>query len=58
VYAGIEAVSIPYFRIDVTPDALRRSLACLEGAAGGLIASWNLLHISEENLRLIGALNA
>ncbi len=58
VYAGLEAVSIPYFRIDVTPDVLRRSLGCLAGAAGGLVASWNLLNIPEENLRLIGALNA
>jgi hypothetical protein len=58
VYAGIEAVSIPHFRVDVTADVLRKSLSSLREPATGLIASWNLLRIPEENLRLIGALNA
>ncbi len=58
VYAGIEAVSIPAFHIDVTREVLERSLSCLGEPATGLIASWNLLRIPEENLRLIGALNA
>ncbi|MGD0725035.1 MAG: hypothetical protein ABSB63_05675 [Spirochaetia bacterium] len=56
VYAGIEAVRMPEFGIDVTPAMLARSLRQLQAPADGIVASWNLLHIPEENLRLIGAL--
>lgn len=56
VYAGIEAVRMPEFGIDVTPAMLARSLHRVQPPADGIVASWNLLHIPEENLRLIGAL--
>jgi len=56
VYAGIEAVRMPEFGIDVTPAMLARSLRRVQPPADGIVASWNLLHIPEENLRLIGAL--
>ena len=55
VYAGLEAVSIPRFGIDITAEALRRSLAAVCPPAQGIIASWNLLHIPEANLRVLGA---
>ncbi len=54
VYAGLEAVSIPRFGIDITPEELRRSLAAVRPPARGVIASWNLLHIPEANLRVLG----
>jgi hypothetical protein len=54
VYAGLEAVSIPRFGIDITAEALRRSLAAVRPPARGVIASWNLLHIPEANLRVLG----
>jgi hypothetical protein len=56
VYTGIEAVRMPEFGIDVTPDMLARSLRRVQPPAAGIVASWNLLHIPEDNLRLIGAL--
>jgi hypothetical protein len=56
IYAGIEAVKMPEFGIDVTEETLKRSLRQVGAPAAGIVASWNLLHIPEENLRLIGAL--
>jgi hypothetical protein len=56
IYAGIEAVRMPEFGIDVTEETLKRSLRQVRAPAAGIVASWNLLHIPEENLRLIGAL--
>jgi hypothetical protein len=55
VYAGIEAVRIPRFGIDVASDALERSLREVRPPAGGIIASWNLLNIPDDNLRLLGS---
>ncbi len=54
VYAGIEAVRIPDFGIDVAADSLGRSLREVRAPASGIIASWNLLLIPGENLRAIG----
>jgi hypothetical protein len=54
VYAGIEAVRIPEFGIDVTSDSLGRSLREVRSPASGIVASWNLLRIPDENLRVIG----
>jgi hypothetical protein len=56
VYAGIEAVRMPEFAIDMTGAMLARSLRQAQASAAGVVASWNLLHIPEENLRLIGTL--
>ncbi len=55
VYAGIEAVRLPFFGIDITADGLRTSLAEVRPPAVGVIASWNLLHIPEDNQRALGA---
>jgi hypothetical protein len=54
VYAGLEAVSIPRFGIDITAETLRCSLAGVRPPARGIIASWNLLHIPDSNLRVLG----
>jgi hypothetical protein len=54
VYAGIEAMRIPEFGIDVTADSLGQSLREVRAPADGIIASWNLLHIPEDNLRTLG----
>jgi hypothetical protein len=53
ILTGIEAVRNPEFRIDITEGILERCLARgLQGTAG-VIASWNLLYIPEENLKVI-----
>jgi hypothetical protein len=54
IYAGIEAVRIPEFGIDVTADILGHSLHEVREPASGVVASWNLLHIPSENLRVLG----
>ncbi len=55
VHAGIEAVRIPHFGIDITPRMIGRYLDEAAGRAEGLIASWNLLAIPAANLRRLGA---
>ncbi len=52
---GLEAIRHPDFRIDITRGVLERRLEHLSGRADGLVASWNILYIPEENLRAIGA---
>ncbi len=55
ILTGIEAVRNPDFHLDITPQDLERYLARgLQGTAG-VIASWNLMYIPEENLKVIGA---
>jgi hypothetical protein len=54
VLVGIEAVQIPAFGIQVTPRELEASLEAAAGLADGIIVSWDLRHVPEENLRLIG----
>lgn len=54
VYAGIEAVRIPEFGIDVASEDLERSLRAVCPPARGIVASWNLLQISEDNLGILG----
>jgi hypothetical protein len=56
VHAGIEAVRIPAFGVDITPAVLDRYLEAIAGRCDGLVASWNLLAMPRENLRLLGAL--
>ncbi len=53
ILTGIEAVRNPDFHIDITEEILERYLARgLQGTAG-VIASWNLLYIPDENLKVI-----
>jgi len=54
VFAGIEAVRIPEFGIDVASEDLERSLRAVCPPARGIVASWNLLQISEVNLEILG----
>jgi hypothetical protein len=55
VLTGIEAVRNPDFQIDIAARDLERTLARgLQGTAG-VIASWNLMYIPEENLKVIAA---
>jgi len=55
VCAGIEAVQIPAFGIHVTPRDLEASLQAAADLADGIIVSWDLRYVPEENLRLIGS---
>ena len=55
VYAGVEAVRIPRFGIDINADVLRRTLGAVGAPAAGIVASWNLLQIPRENLAVLGA---
>jgi hypothetical protein len=55
ILTGIEAVRNPDFHIDITEQILERYLARgLQGTAG-IVASWNLLYIPDENLKAIAA---
>jgi hypothetical protein len=54
VFAGFEAVRLPEFGVDITAEVLRRYLAQAVPRAAGLVASWNLPDIPEENLRVLG----
>jgi hypothetical protein len=54
IYAGIEAMRDPVSGIGISEDLLSRFLSHLTEDAKGVIASWNLLTIPEENLRLLG----
>jgi hypothetical protein len=54
VFAGFEAVRLPQFGVDITAEVLRRYLAQAAPRSAGLIASWNLPDIPEENLRVLG----
>ncbi len=56
VFAGIEAVRIPRFGVDITGPVLERYLAALGRDAPGLVASWNLLAVPGANLRRLGRL--
>jgi hypothetical protein len=55
IMAGIEAVRHPDFHIEISAEILQRTMA--RGAQGtdGIIASWNLLYIPDENLEIIAA---
>lgn len=55
VFGGIEAVRLPQYGIDVTESMLTEGLSRMSGRVPGVVASWNLLHIPEPNLRLLGA---
>ena len=55
ILAGIEAVRLPRFGIEITDSILAEALSLLSGRAHGLVASWNLLHIPDANLRRIRA---
>jgi len=55
IFAGIEAVRNPDFHIDITAEILERYLAHARQGATGIIASWNLVYIPEENLKVIAA---
>jgi hypothetical protein len=54
IFAGFEAVRLPEFGVDITTAMLRRYLAQADSRASGLVASWNLPDIPEENLRVLG----
>jgi hypothetical protein len=57
VMAGLEAVRMPEFGIGIDEGVFAESLSLLSGRCAGCVASWNLLHIPEANLRLLGALS-
>ncbi len=55
VHAGVEAVQMPQFGIHITTSDLEASLQAAGSLADGIVVSWDLRHIPEENLRLIGS---
>jgi len=58
VLGGIEAVHLPQYGVDVTESMLMEGLSRMSGRVPGVVASWNLLHIPQPNLRLLGAFAA
>lgn len=54
VFPGIEAVRIPDLEIDIDQQKLMEYLTQIEGKSNGLIASWNILDIPDENFKTIG----
>jgi hypothetical protein len=55
VFAGIEAVQNPLFKIHIDAEILRRYLNSLSANPDGFMASWNLLYIPDENLKILRA---
>ena len=53
VYQGVEAVRHPGFGIDIHTDTLERYLESLPDWVSGVIASWNLLYIPDENMQYL-----
>jgi molybdopterin-biosynthesis enzyme MoeA-like protein len=53
IYQGVEAVRHPGFGIDIRTDTLERYLESLPDWVSGVIASWNLLYIPDENLQYL-----
>ncbi len=53
IYQGVEAVRHPGFGIDIRIDTLERYLESLPDWVSGVIASWNLLYIPDENLQYL-----
>jgi len=53
IYQGVEAVRHPGFGIDIRTDTLERYLEILADWVSGVIASWNLLYIPDENLQYL-----
>ena len=56
IMAGLEAVTMPELGIGIEEKVFAESLSLLSGRCAGCVASWNLLHIPEANLRRLGAL--
>jgi len=54
IYCGVEAVHFPTLGLKITKEMLALSLKALQSRADGLVASWDLLHIPEENLEMLG----
>ncbi|MBE0697010.1 MAG: hypothetical protein IH586_08805 [Anaerolineaceae bacterium] len=54
LYMGVEAVSIPAYRVEVHPSEVRQLVEIArESGAHGIVLSWDLLQIPEENLLAI-----
>lgn len=54
IFPGIEAVKNPEFNINITKKKLENYLSQINNNVDGIIASWNLLFIEDENLEFIG----
>jgi len=53
VFAGIEAVQNPIFNIHIDEKILKRYLSSLHSSPDGFMASWNLMYIPDENLKVL-----
>jgi len=54
VHAGIEAVHYPLLDLVIHRETLERYLEHIGHNADGLVASWDILHIPDENFELLG----
>lgn len=54
LYSGIELVNSPYFSTRVREEMAGRYADALKGKTDGVVASWNILHIPDSNLELLG----
>ena len=54
IFPGIEAIKNLEFNINITTKILENYLSQINNNADGIIASWNLLYIEDENFEFIG----
>ena len=53
IHPGIEAVKNPHFDLNITEEILRGYLMPIQQDADGVIASWNILYIPDENWEIM-----
>ncbi len=54
IYPGIEAIKNKEFNIEISESILDKYFQYIAGRVDGLMASWNLLYIPDENLEFMG----
>ncbi len=54
IHPGIEAVKNPHFDLNITEEILRAYLTPIQQHADGVLASWNILYIPDENWEIMG----
>ena len=55
VYSGLEMVNTPYFSTKISEPMLNGYADALQGKCGGVVASWNILHIPDGHFRILGS---
>jgi hypothetical protein len=57
IYPGIEAVKNPHFSLTIDQHILEKYLSHIQPKADGVIASWNVLYIPDENWKIMAELS-